>query len=71
MDGTTRLTECVHCGNSLVASWFSEYVMTTGVVLHHWRCAKCDCEFETSFNCALDHSPILTKNQRLDCLPVS
>ena len=38
-------TDCVQCGDGLIAPDRSEY--RDGLqILHLWRCSKCDCSFE-------------------------
>jgi hypothetical protein len=38
-------TDCVQCGDELIAPSRSEYRDERQVV-HLWHCAKCDCSFE-------------------------
>jgi len=38
-------TDCVQCGNDLIAPDGSEY-RDQRHILHLWRCPKCDCSFE-------------------------
>ena len=38
-------TDCVQCGDELIAPDRSEY-RDERHILHLWRCSKCDCSFE-------------------------
>ena len=38
-------TDCVQCGDELIAPDKSEY-RDERHILHLWRCSKCDCSFE-------------------------
>lgn len=38
-------TDCVRCGDELIAPDRSEYRDELHI-LHLWRCSKCDCSFE-------------------------
>jgi hypothetical protein len=55
-------TDCVHCGNQLIAPERSEY-RDERHVLHIWRCEKCDRSFEDIWSadkkCVTDISTFL------------
>jgi hypothetical protein len=60
---------CVKCSSELIAPELSEY-RNERQVHHVWRCAECDCRFESLVSFPADHTSIKDIMTRRDVFPL-